>query len=117
MAGPIGGQRPGHKYTAKGCQHIQKDVHALYSPSAQYAIQATAVGTDPAEIDTCCLLLAAACPPPAGSVGPTGRDPGDDETSPPTPGAGAGAVSKVVAPEPRAAVSEGWRLPAETVSG
>ena len=102
-------------YMAKGCQHIQKDVLALYRPSAQCAIQATVVGADPAEIDAYCFLLAAACPPPAGSVGPTGRAPGDDETSPPTPGAG--AVSKVVAPEPRAAVSEGWRLPAETVSG
>ena len=115
VAGPVGGQRPGHKYTAEGCQHIQKDVLALYRPSAQCAIQATVVGADPTETNTCCLLLAVPCPPLVGSVGPTSRAPGDDETSSPTPGAG--AVSKVVAPEPRAAVSEGWRLPAETVSG
>ena len=77
MAGPIGGQRPGHKYTAKGCQHIQKDVLALYRPSAQCDIQATVVGADLAEIDTCCFLLTAECPPPADSIGPAGRAPGN----------------------------------------
>ena len=105
MAGPIGGQRPGHKYTAKGCQHIQKDVFALYRPSAQCDIQATVVGADLAEIDTCCFLLAAECPPPADSVGPAGRAPGDNETSSPTPWAG--AVGKAVAPNQRAAVRGG----------
>ena len=92
-------------YMAKGCQHIQKDVLALYRPSAQCAIQATVVGADPAEIDAYCFLLAAACPPPAGSVGPAGRAPGDDETSSPTPWAG--AVGKAVAPNQRAAVRGG----------
>ena len=29
VAGTAGGQLPGHKYTGKGCQHMQKDVLAL----------------------------------------------------------------------------------------